>query len=343
MKYDLLCLGELLIDFVEQNKLHDLTDLYQANAGGAPGNVACTSQRFGLKTGFIGAVGDDVFGRILIDTLRSNEVDVRGVQVIPNVMTTLAFVSLGSEGIREFTFARKGSADTQLSLNETQNNLISNTQALHFGTLSLTDEPAKTATLEAVRKVAEQGGIVSFDPNVRLNLWHSMSELQEAYRAGLEYANILKISDEDFEALEGGLHDDSFLDRLGKLFDENLRLLLLTLGKNGSIAYWRSDGIIHSAHAPTDLTRIPIDTTGAGDIFTGAFLSQLLAELTQNHRSSETLEKYLEQVNEVEIYRMLLFANQVASLSTERHGGITSIPDINMFTEAYGQEQSINQ
>lgn len=335
MEFDLLCLGELLIDFVEQGESQALTALYQANAGGAPGNVACTAQTFGLQTAFIGAVGKDAFGKLLIDALDSYDVDTRGVQVLDDVMTTLAFVSLGDEGKREFRFARKGSADTQLSLNETHHALLDSTRALHFGTLSFTDEPSRKATLEAIDRVKKQDGIISFDPNVRLNLWDDIDDLHDAYRDGMGHATILKISDEDFASLEGGLEPSSLNQTLRGIFDGPLQLLLLTLGQDGAKAYWHNGDTFMEAHAPTDLTKRPIDTTGAGDIFTGAFLSQLLARLGTKDRPTVELAHYLSNVNPQEMSDMIQFANEIASLSTEKLGGITSIPSREEWKKSY--------
>lgn len=335
MKYDLICLGELLIDFVEEGESQDLTALYRANAGGAPGNVACAAQTFGLQTAFIGAVGKDAFGKLLIDALESYQVDTKGIQVLDGVMTTLAFVSLGDEGKREFTFARKGSADTQLKLDETHHELLEAARSLHFGTLSFTDEPSRQATLEAIDKVAAQGGIISFDPNVRLNLWDDIHDLHAAYREGLEHTTILKISDEDFASLEGGLDPSALDETLKELFEGPLQLLLLTLGQEGAKAYWKSGDSFVEAHAPTDLTKRPIDTTGAGDIFTGAFLSQLLARVGTGGAPTKELETYLETVEPQEMSDMIRFANEVASLSTQKLGGITSIPSQEEWEQNY--------
>ena len=339
MQYDLLCLGELLIDFVEQGESRDLTALYQANAGGAPANVACTAQQFGLNVAFIGAVGKDAFGKLLIDALESYQVETRGVQVLDGVMTTLAFVSLGDEGKREFTFARQGSADTRLEPDETQDELLESTRALHFGTLSFTDEPSRGATIRAVSKVREQGGIISFDPNVRLNLWEDINDLHEAYREGLAHSTILKISDEDFGSLEGGRDPSTFEETLKELFAGPLQLLLLTLGQDGAKAYWQSGDTIKEAKAPTDLTKRPIDTTGAGDIFTGAFLSQLLARVGTSNTPTQELARYLDHVDPQEMSDMIRFANEIASLSTQKLGGITSIPDQAEWEENYGFEE----
>lgn len=336
MKYDLICLGELLIDFVEQGERQELTALYQANAGGAPGNVACTAQTFGLQTAFIGAVGKDAFGKLLIDALECYQVDTKGVQVLDDVMTTLAFVSLGEEGKREFSFARKGSADTLLHLDEKHQELLAATRALHFGTLSLTDEPSRTATLEAITMVEAQGGIISFDPNVRLNLWDHVSDLHAAYQSGLEHTTILKISDEDFGALEGGLDPSTMNETLQELFAGPLQLLLLTLGQEGARVYWKTAAGFKEAQAPTDLTKRPIDTTGAGDIFTGAFLSQLLARVGKDDAPTSELAKYLNTVEPQEMSDMIRFANEIASLSTQKLGGITSIPDRDEWEQNYG-------
>lgn len=167
MTFDLVCLGELLIDFTRLNPDSSSNTIFQANPGGAPANVACTAQNFGLETTFIGCVGEDMFGKLLVDTLDSFCVDTKGIIYTPNAFTTLAFVDLDQYGDREFSFSRKPGADTLLNLNNHHYEMLLSSSVLHFGTLSLTDNPAKEATYTAVQTMNSHNKLVSFDPNVR--------------------------------------------------------------------------------------------------------------------------------------------------------------------------------
>lgn len=340
--FDLVSIGELLIDFVGTNNeftssIDEQAETYQANPGGAPANVACTAQKLGLQTAFIGAVGHDHFGRLLIHELDKHQVNTSGISTVEDAFTTLAFVSLDEEANRSFSFARKPGADTLLYLDQTQKSIITKTKILHFGTLSLTDEPSRSSTVSAVEQAKQQGSIVSFDPNVRLDLWSSSQALSEQIEWGIYHCDILKASEEDLAFFEDKEPEDIVISLLTQ---EKITLALLSQGPAGSKAYWRaSNGEIQISYAPVDNSIIPIDTTGAGDIFTGSFLSSLMQKMVEE--CSERVDQTLIELLRIwlgtkdDLSELLNFANQVAGLSTRKYGGISSIPSLSEWAAVY--------
>ncbi len=334
-QYDLICIGELLIDFVgvEQVDRSSTSEVYEANPGGAPANVAAAVSRYGFNTAFIGAVGEDHFGSVLTNTLQDQGIDTSGIVQTKDAFTTLAFVSLDEEANRSFSFSRKPGADTCLELNEHHREQLKNTKLLHFGSLSLTHDPARTATREAVEIVKAAGGLVSYDPNLRLALWSSREHMLEQIYWGFKHADILKISDEDIQEIDSRPVKE-FVDAL--LRDTPIRLVLLSTGPEGSEAYWHDHtGTLQSVSASTDPSIRAIDTTGAGDIFTGAFHSNLLSQLYAIDKVNicEAFKTWSLSCNSIEA--MLLFSNQIAGLSTTVRGGIPSIPSLDQWTDKY--------
>lgn len=342
-QFDIISIGELLIDFVGTDDVpgaeaNSYAETYQANPGGAPANVVCTAQKLGLETAFIGAVGQDHFGRLLTHVLENEGVNTDGITAVDDAFTTLAFVSLDEDANRSFSFSRKPGADTCLRLNKVQEDIIQATRVLHFGTLSLTDEPARSSTMRAVEQAKAQGSIVSFDPNVRLDLWSSRDELIRQIEWGIHHCDVLKASEEDLAFYDTRPPEEVVVDLLR---GGTIALALLSQGADGSNAYWRTaDGQIRTSHAPIGVGIVAVDTTGAGDIFTGSFLSQLLLKLDARAQEEEgqamidRLRTWL--VDQDDLDDLLLFANQVAGLSTQKFGGITSIPTIEEWTAAYG-------
>ena len=321
--YDLIGLGELLIDFTP---VKDAKETYKANPGGAPGNVVCTIQKYGYDTGFIGSIGRDHFGELLCETLANFGVDVSLIEKIDEAFTTMAFVSLDENGDRSFSFARKPGADTLLTLTEQHKKALSKTKILHFGTISMSHKNNRAATKEAVELVRTKGGIISFDPNLRLNLWDSKEELMEQVEWGLKHSDILKMSSEDMADITECDNDMYFID----LFkNTDLKLILHSVGENGAyaISFDRENNALIKAHADIATNIYPVDTTGAGDIFTGAFLSKLLDALNNLEANTEIekLESYLN--SKPDFHAALSFANLVAGTSTMSMGGIPSIPD----------------
>ena len=177
--YDVIALGELLIDFASQSTDRSGYPTMVAHPGGAPGNFLAALNAFGAKTGFLGKVGDDAFGHLLLGTLTEAGIETKGIVVDPTVFTTLAFVTFDDKGDRSFSFARKPGADTQLRWEEVDKSMIDETKIFHFGTLSLTDEPCRTTTQKAVAYAKEQGKLITYDPNLRKPLWRTEEEARE--------------------------------------------------------------------------------------------------------------------------------------------------------------------
>lgn len=306
--YDVVALGELLIDFVHKETTKAGYPVMQANPGGAPGNFLSTASLFGARAAFIGEVGDDGFGLMLKRTLKESGIDVRGVISDPNVFTTLAFVTLDENGDRAFSFARKPGADTMLTASELPTDIIENTRFFHFGSLSMTHEPARAATQEAVARAKAAGAIITFDPNLRQSLWSNLELAKEQMLWGLRHADIVKISREELEFLfEGDFRAQA--DRL--VAEYGVKLVFATMGRDGCYFVNRNA----SGQVPTFCSVPTIDTTGAGDIFGGSAVYKVME-----------LEQLPENLNEYQLRDIVTFANAAASLSTTRHGGIPSIP-----------------
>lgn len=303
-----MALGELLIDFAAQQTDEAGYPTMKANPGGAPANFLAALSKYGISAGFMGKVGSDTFGTLLIKTLKSAGIDTRGVAMDAKYFTTLAFVTFDEKGERSFSFARKPGADTQLCWEEVDTKLIDECCVFHFGTLSLTEEPVRTATKKAVAYAKKCGKRISFDPNLRLALWDSPQAAREQILWGLNQADIVKISDEEVKFL-WNCEPEQGVKRL--LADFPLSLVSVTLGPKGCIM-GNNKGIVK---VPSPKVRA-IDTTGAGDIFGGSVISRLLFS-----------EKEPDQLTVEEMEKISRFAAAAASLSTQRLGGIPSIPD----------------
>ena len=307
--YDVVALGELLIDFAPKSVNEAGYPVLSANPGGAPGNFLAALNRYGCKTAMIGKVGDDMFGRLLVRTLRDAGIETVGIRMDADQFTTLAFVSLDESGNRDFSFARKPGADTCLRPDEVDEGLLADARVFHFGTLSLTDEPAASATRKAVELAKAHGLLVSLDPNLRKPLWRSEADAKAAIEWSLHQADIVKISDEEIEFL-WGLSPEEGATKL--LREYGVSLAYITLGPKGCYAVTASHRITVSSPSGIHV----VDTTGAGDIFGGSAMSQFL----QCKKSPSAL-------SEEELTRIVRFACTAASLSTQKHGGITSVPD----------------
>ena len=304
---DVVALGELLIDFAPVSTDDAGYPTLKAQPGGAPGNFLAALQKYGCSTALLGKVGDDTFGHLLKGTLDKLGIDTRGILVDPAVFTTLAFVTLDATGNRSFSFARKPGADTCLRPEEVDTALLDEGKVFHFGTLSLTNEPARSATRTAVSYAKEHGKLISFDPNLRKPLWPSDDAAKEQIEWGLHQADIVKISDEEIEFL-WGISPEEGAQKLLKEY--GVRLVYATLGPKGChFANRQGCGEVPS---PTGLH--VIDTTGAGDIFGGSAMSQFLR-----------LNKAPEDLTVEEMRTVTRFACCAASLSTQTHGGITSV------------------
>lgn len=308
--YDVAALGELLIDFTCLSTDADGYPTMAAHPGGAPANYLAALTKFGAKTAMIGKVGNDAFGRLLIKTLKGTGIDTRGMLVSDDVFTTLAFVTLDDSGDREFSFARKPGADTQLRFDEIDLSVIDASKVLHFGTMSMTNEPARDATYKAVEYAAGHGKLISFDPNLRKPLWDDLDEAKRQMLWGLRHADVVKISDEETEFLFGIAPEEAakhIIDSFG------VRLVYVTCGAEG--CFYRTKTASGFVKA---LSGIAVkDTTGAGDIFGGSAMYGLL-------RAGGVPEKLTAE----ELENIVSFACASAGLSTTRAGGISSVPEL---------------
>ena len=308
--YDVAALGELLIDFTCLSTDTDGYPTMAAHPGGAPANYLAALTKFGAKTAMIGKVGSDAFGRLLIKTLKGAGIDTRGMLVSDDVFTTLAFVTLDDSGDREFSFARKPGADTQLRFDEIDLSVIDASKVLHFGTLSMTNEPARDATYKAVEYATGHGKLISFDPNLRKPLWDDLDEAKRQMLWGLQHADIVKISDEETEFMFGIAPEEAakhIIDSFG------VRLVYVTCGAEG--CFYRTKTASGFVKA---LSGIAVkDTTGAGDIFGGSAMYGLL-------RAGGVPEKLTAE----ELENIVSFACASAGLSTTKAGGISSVPEL---------------
>ena len=307
MMIDVTALGELLIDFACREVDDAGYPTMKANPGGAPGNLLAALNQYGCKTAFLGQVGTDACGRMLVDTVKNAGIETRGIIMDDSVFTTLAFVTFDETGNRSFSFARKPGADTQLRFEEIDLSLIDECRDFHFGTLSLTADPARTATQKAVAYAREKGKIISFDPNLRKPLWDDLEEAKKQILWGLEQADIVKISDEEVEFLWNCSPEEG----AKKLHEEfGVTLVFVTLGPKGC----RYSNGREWGEVETPKGIHVIDTTGAGDIFGGSVLSRILAS-----------GKAIGDLTGEELRGMTKFACCAASLSTQRSGGISSV------------------
>ena len=311
-KYDVVGLGEFLIDFAG---LPEESFTFSGNPGGAPPNVLVSLSRLGKRTAFIGKVGGDMFGDLLRRTLIDEGVDDAGLVSDPEAPTTLAFVSIDSCGEREFSFVRRDSADVRLTVDEVRFDLIESCRVFHVGTLSLTDPLCREATLAALERAKAAGCAISVDPNYRAPLWKSADDAREAMRLALSYADIVKISDYEVEFLYGDkLAPEDGARRVAA--DFGTKLVFVTCGEKGAYAF--ADGV--SAFAPALADVRAVDTTGAGDCFTGAALSRLL-DLGLCGASFD-----FAALGAATLADILQFANAAAGISTEKPGAIPAMP-----------------
>lgn len=318
--YDVVALGELLIDFTQKDG-KEMS--FMANPGGAPGNVLSTLSKLGKKTAFIGKVGKDKFGEFLFEILKQNNVDTTGLVFAEKEFTTLAFVSIDNEGNRSFSFARNNSADVMLNKKELKLPLIKNSKIFHCGSLSLTDKNVRQATFKALKFAKKNKVCISVDPNLRLNLWNSADEAKKAIISILKYADIIKISDYEAEFLFGKMDINSVVQIIYKNF--NPKVVLITCGKDGAYIATKND-ICYVSCIEGIKT---VDTTGAGDCFCGAALSQLLdIDLDFNKLTPKKMQSVLE------------YANIAANLSTTKYGAIPSIPNISEIQSYYTNDEA---
>ena len=306
--YDVVSLGELLIDFTPYGKSAEGRELLETNPGGGPPNMLSMVSMLGGKTAFVGKVGDDHYGHFLEETVRSRGIDTRGVLFDKSVFTTLAFVHLTDQGDRSFSFARKPGADILLRQDEVDWDILRRARIFHYSTVSMTEEPIRGTVKRAVQTAREAGALVSFDPNYRPFLWGDVAEAKAEMEYGISHCDILKISGEELELATGVSDVAAGVDHLFSRFS-NLRIVFATLGRDG--CYYRMGDV--RDRQPT-FTRVKtIDTTGAGDTFLGCCLCRI-AEAGSLNPDKKTLDE------------IVYFASAAASLITTRRGGICSVP-----------------
>ena len=309
---DVVALGELLIDFATVSTDGDGYPTMAAHPGGAPANFLAALTKYGRSTALLGKVGDDTFGKLLVGTLKKAGIETRGLIVDGRFFTTLAFVTFDDRGDRAFAFSRKPGADTNISFEELDLSLLDGSRVFHFGTLSLTHEPARTATYQAVAYAQNKGTLITYDPNLRKPLWDDLDECRRQLLWGLSQADVVKISDEEVQFLFGlGAEEGAayILNNFG------VKLVFVTCGADGCFF----QNAVASGKVPSLKNIRVIDTTGAGDIFGGAAVSRIL-ECMDGDKRPETLTA--EELTEI-----VRFACTAAGLSTTRPGGISSVPD----------------
>lgn len=305
---DVVALGEVLIDFASRGTDANGYPLMQALPGGAPANFLAALTKYGKSTAFLGKVGDDTFGHLLVGTVKDAGIETRGIVIDPTVFTTLAFVTFDASGDRSFAFARKPGADTRLTWEEVDRKLIDDAKVFHFGTLSLTDEPVRTTTRKCVAYAKESGKLITCDPNLRKPLWRSDEEAREQILWSLQQADVVKISDDEVDFLWSCTPEEG----ADKLLNEfGVSLAMVTLGPKGCLLKTKN------AFCQVTSPKVsPVDTTGAGDIFGGSAVSRLLE-----------LDKPIGSLTAEDLRDIGAFASTAASLSTETPGGIPSIPE----------------
>ncbi len=307
-KYDVVTLGELLIDFTENGISEQGNPIYEANPGGAPCNVLAMLTKLGRKTAFIGKVGRDIFGNRLQTALDEVGIDTANLMMDEDTRTTLAFVETFEDGDRDFSFYRNPGADMMLKESEVDMELVEDTNIFHFGTLSMTHEGVREATKKAVEGAKKAGALISFDPNLREPLWKSLEDARQQAAYGFSRCDVLKISDNEIQWFTGEEDYDAGIRKLREQYD--IPLILLSMGKEGSRAYYKDLCV----EVKPFLQEKTIETTGAGDTFGGCCLHYVLQNGIHNF-------------DEEKLTEMLTFANAAASIVTTRKGALRVMPD----------------
>ena len=305
---DVTALGELLIDFTENGVSSQGNALLEANPGGAPCNVLSMLGKLVKKTAFIGKVVNDQFGNMLRNTIESVGIDAEGLVIDDKVHTTLAFVHTYPDGDRDFSFYRNPGADMMLRKEEVSLEKICASKIFHFGTLSFTHAGIRTASQYAIQCAKEAGALISFDPNLREPLWENLEDARKVIEYGMECCDILKISDNELTFMTGEKDYDKGAVLLQQKYQ--IPLVCVTLGKDGSRAYYKGLTI----KAEPFLQKNTIETTGAGDTFTGCMLNTVL-------------DKGLDNLTGEDIRGMLRFANAGVALITTKRGALRVMPE----------------
>lgn len=305
--YDVVALGELLIDFASAGESEQGNAFFEACPGGAPCNVLAMLNKLGKKTAFIGKVGNDQFGKVLRSTVEEIGIETKGLLMDDEVHTTLALVHTFPDGDRDFSFYRNPGADMMLKEDEVDYDLIRQAKVFHLGTLSMTDEPVRSATMKALDVAKEAGCLISFDPNLRPPLWKSLDQAKEMMEYGFGYCDVLKISDNEIQFVSGKEDYDEGIQYLQKKY--NIPLIFLTLGKDGSRAYYKDMRVEQAGFKVKT-----IETTGAGDTFCANAINGVL-------------EQGMDGLTEENLKSILTFANAAAAVVTTKKGAIRSMPE----------------
>lgn len=308
-KFDVVALGELLIDFTQNGVSEQGDPLLEANPGGAPCNVLAMLQKLGKSTAFVGKVGDDMFGRQLREVVGKAGIDLTDLVMDPAAHTTLAFVQTFANGDRDFSFYRDPGADMLLTAGEVPEDVISQSRIFHFGTLSMTHPGVREATQKAVACAKDAGVLVSFDPNLRPPLWDDLETARAQIAWGLSQCDVLKIADNELEFMTGQTDLDKGAAMLLEQYP-NIRVLNVTAGAGGSCSYYGGRRVF----VPAVKLGGTIETTGAGDTFCASVLNFLL-------------EHGVDDLTEEDLTNMLRFANAAAYIVTTRRGAIRSMPE----------------
>ena len=306
-KYDVVAMGELLIDFAMNGQSEQGNNCFEACPGGAPCNVLAMLGKLGRKTAFLGKVGEDQFGKLLKETIEEVGVDTTGLRMDQEIPTTLAFVHTFSDGDRDFSFYRKPGADMMLREEEVDYDVIRQAKIFHFGTLSMTDEPVRSATKKALEVAKEAGCLISLDPNLRPPLWKSLDEAKKMMEYGFRYCDILKISDNEIQFVSGKEDYDEGIQYLQEKY--HIPLIFLTMGKDGSRAYYKGMRVEKTGYRVDT-----VETTGAGDTFCGSALNGVL-------------ERGIDNLTEKDLTEILDFSNAAAAIVTTKKGAIRSTPE----------------
>ena len=308
-QFDVVALGELLIDFTVNGESAQGNSIFEANPGGAPCNVLAMLRKLHKTCAFIGKVGDDMFGRLLRVVGEEADINMDSLLIDRDVRTTLAFVQTLAGGDRDFSFYRNPGADMMLRADELPMERIGNAKIFHFGTLSMTHEGVREATIKAVETAKRGGAVISFDPNLRPPLWESMEEAKAQISWGLAHSDVVKIADNEVEFMTGETDFDHGAASLHRDYP-NLKLLNITAGADGSYAYYEDK----RCYVPGVKLGGTIETTGAGDTFCACVLNFVL-------------KRGLEGLTETDLTDMLRFANTAAYLVTTKKGAIRSMPE----------------
>lgn len=306
--FDVVALGECLIDCTPAGKNEMGMSLFACNPGGAPANVLAMNAKLGGQTAFIGKVGKDSFGAFLKETMQTAGIDTSGLYMSEEYKTTLAFVQLDDKGERSFSFYRKPGADVMLTSSEVNTSLLMNCKIFHFGSVSLTDEPCRSTTLHAVQIAKDSGALISYDPNYRPALWQSADEAKVVIAQAVPLSHVLKVSDEEMTLLTGKTECEVGARQLSQMGPP---IVFITMGEKGSYFYTPSgQGFVPA------LPMQAVDTTGAGDAFLGA-----LHHSIQKKPLQELIHMPAEEWQAV-----VCFASAAGGLTVTKKGAIPAMP-----------------